>query len=128
MEITKNTKTKSFEDLLVWQKAHVFVLDVYRVTKGYPKEELFGLTSQFRNSARSVPANIAEGYKRRGKADKLRFYNIAQGSLEESRYYVILSKDLDYINSDKYQDWIKQIIDTSQLLNTYCETISKSIN
>jgi len=118
--------TKSFEDLLVWQKVHAFVLDVYKVTKGFPKEELFGLTSQLRNSARSVPANIAEGYKRRGKADKLRFYNFAQGSLEESRYYVILSRDLSYIDQDKYVDWIKQIIDISQLLNSYCDAIAKS--
>jgi len=119
--------TKSFEELLVWQKAHAFVLDVYRETKNYPKEELYGLTSQFRNSARSVPSNIAEGYKKRGKADKLRFFNYAQGSLEESRYYVILSRDLAYISLDKYNHWIKQIIDISQLLNSYCESISKSM-
>ena len=123
----KRIVSKSFEDLLVWQKAHAFVLDVYKTTKDFPKEERYGLTSQFRNAARSIPSNIAEGYKKRGKADKLRFFNIAQGSLEESRYYVILSKDLSYINQDKYVDWIKQVIDISQLLNSYCNAISKSI-
>ncbi len=119
--------SKSFEDLLVWQKAHAFVLDVYKTTKEFPKEELYGLTSQFRNSARSVPSNIAEGYKKRGKADKLRFFNIAQGSLKESRYYVILSRDLGYINQEKYLELLKQVIDITQLLNSYCNAISKSI-
>jgi len=127
MNENKKIVSKSFEDLLVWQRAHAFVLDVYKTTKDFPKEELFGITSQFRNAARSIPSNIAEGYKRRGKADKLRFFNFAQGSLEESRYYVILSKDLVYINQEKYLDWIHQVIDISQLLNSYCNVISKSI-
>jgi four helix bundle protein len=127
MDENMKIASKSFEDLLVWQKAHAFVLDVYKTTKEFPKEELYGLTSQFRNSARSVPSNIAEGYKKRGKADKLRFFNIAQGSLEESRYYVILSRDLGYINEEKYLELLKQVIDISQLLNFYCNAISKSI-
>ena len=127
MNENKKMVSKSFEDLLVWQKAHAFVLEVYRITKESPKEELYVLTSQFRNSARSVPSNIAEGYKKRGKADKLRFFNIAQGSLEESRYYVILSRDLGYINQEKYLELLKQVIDISQLLNSYCNAISKSI-
>ncbi|HAE22410.1 MAG TPA: four helix bundle protein [Spirochaetaceae bacterium] len=87
---------KSFEDLLVWQKAHLATLAVYRLTAGFPQSELYGLSSQFRRAAVSVPANIAEGFKRRGKADKIRFYNIAQASLEEARYYVILARDLGY--------------------------------
>ncbi len=127
MNENKKMVSKSFEDLLVWQKAHAFVLDVYKTTKEFPKEELYGLTSQFRNSARSVPSNIAEGYKKRGKADKLRFFNIAQGSLKESRYYVILSRDLGYINQEKYLELLKQVIDITQLLNSYCNAISKSI-
>jgi len=91
----------SFKDLKVWQKSHQFVLEVYRLTKDFPKDELFGLTSQFRRAAVSIPANIAEGYTRKGMKDKLRFYNIAQGSLEECRYYILLSKDLSYsVNYD----------------------------
>ncbi len=74
---------RTFEDLLVWQKAHVFVLCVYSLTEKFPKNELFGLTSQLRRAAVSIPANIAEGFKKQGTNDKLRFYNIAQGSLEE---------------------------------------------
>lgn len=69
-------KTKSFEELLVWQKAHSFVLRVYRLTSEFPKSEQFGLTSQFRRAAVSIPANIAEGYKKKGKPDKLRFFNM----------------------------------------------------
>jgi four helix bundle protein len=77
----------TFQELEVWQKAHLFVLAVYRLSQSFPKSELYGLTSQFRRAAVSIAANIAEGFRKRGKADKLRFYNIAQGSLEECRYY-----------------------------------------
>lgn len=87
---------KTFADLEVWKKSHVWVLAVYRLTEQFPKHELFGLTSQLRRAAVSVPANIAEGFKKNSKADKARFYNIAQGSLEECRYYFILSRDLGY--------------------------------
>ena len=80
---------KSFHDLVVWQKAHAFVLQVYHVTGGFPAEERFGLVSQFRRAAVSIPANIAEGFRKNGRADKLRFYNISQGSLEECRYYLV---------------------------------------
>ena len=88
----------SFENIIAWQKAHAFVLFVYRVTRHFPKDEIFGLTSQFRSAAVSIEANIAEGYQKLSKADKLRFFNISQGSLEECRDYIILSRDLDYIS------------------------------
>ena len=91
---------KSFEDLLVWQKSHSFVLDTYRYSAQFPKSEIYGLTSQFRRAAVSIPANIAEGFKRRSRTEKVRFMNIAQGSLEESRYYLILAHDLDYGPND----------------------------
>jgi four helix bundle protein len=74
---------RTFEDLIVWQKAHRFVLAVYRMSQTFPRSEIYGLSSQFRRAAVSIAANIAEGFRKRGKADKLRFYNIAQGSLEE---------------------------------------------
>lgn len=69
--------SKSFEDVEVWQKAHVWVLEVYKFTESFPKHELFALTSQLRRAAVSVPANFAEGFKKRGIADKIRFYNMA---------------------------------------------------
>jgi four helix bundle protein len=83
---------KTFEDLVVWQKAHQFVLSVYRLSRTFPPSETYGLSSQFRRAAVSIAANIAEGFRKRGKADKLRFLNIAQGSTEESRYYLILAE------------------------------------
>lgn len=121
-----NRKTKSFEDLLVWQKAHSFVLKVYEVTSNYPKQEQFGLTSQFRRASISIPANIAEGYKKKGKLDKLRFFNIAQGSIEECRYYIILSKDLKYIDDKIAKEATSALIEVSFLLNNYCKAITEN--
>ena len=83
---------KSFEDLIVWQKAHEFVLKIYKLTEQFPKHDLYGLVSQMRRAAVSVPANIAEGFRKKSKPDKARFYNITQGSLEETHYYLILSR------------------------------------
>jgi four helix bundle protein len=89
-------RSKTFEDVGVWQKAHALVLAVYRFSATFPPHETFGLRSQLRRSAISVPANFAEGFRKRGHSDKVRFYNIAQGSLEESRYYLMLARDLGY--------------------------------
>jgi four helix bundle protein len=114
---------KSFRDLEVFRKAHAWVLGVYRLTSQFPKEELFGLTSQLRRAAVSIPANIAEGFVKRGKADKLRFYNIAQGSLEECRYYLILSQDLGYGRTDELMDAIHEV---SRMLEAYARAIASS--
>jgi len=114
---------RTFEDLVVWQKAHSFVLTVYRLTSEFPRTEIYGLTSQFRRAAVSIPANIAEGFKKRGKADKVRFLNIAQGSLEESRYYLILTRDLDYGDVIGAQELLVEI---SKLLVAYSKAISNS--
>jgi four helix bundle protein len=95
---------RSFTDLEVWQKAHRFVLDVYTLTKTFPADERFGLTSQFRRAAVSIPANIAEGFRKFSAADKARFFNTAEGSLEECRYYCILSQDLNYGNTEQRRE------------------------
>ena len=113
--------TNNFHGIYAWQKAHEFVLLVYETTKGFPTYERFGLCSQFQRAAVSIPANIAEGYKKLGTPDKLRFYNIAQGSLEECRYYVLLSKDLGYITDGEYDQLINVAEETSKLLNAYCK-------
>lgn len=116
----KRERSKTFEDLIVWQKAHQFVLSVYRSTESFPKEEIYGLTSQFRRAAVSIPANIAEGFKKKGRSDKYRFMNIAQGSLEECRYYLILAKDLGYIDTSKLMSQLEEV---SKLLDGYSKPI-----
>ena len=95
------TKIEKFEDLDVWKKAHRLVLEIYRITKDFPIEERYCLVSQMRRSAVSIPANIAEGFKKRTLKDKSNFYNISQGSLEELRYYIILTSDLGYLRDSK---------------------------
>jgi len=97
------TKIRNFEDLEVWKISHQLVLEVYRVTKGFSNQELFGLTSQMRRASASVPANIAEGFGRQNLKEKINFYNIAQGSISELRYYFILARDLEYILSVEKQ-------------------------
>jgi four helix bundle protein len=114
---------KTFKDLIVWHKAHQFVLSVYKFTKNFPKEEIYGLTSQFRRASVSIPANIAEGFRKRGKNDKFRFMNIAQGSLEECRYYLILSRDLKYIDATESMSQLEEV---SKLLNAYSKSILNS--
>ncbi|MBN3036404.1 MAG: four helix bundle protein, partial [Bacteroidales bacterium] len=95
--------TKSFMELDVWKKSHQLVLGIYKATKAFPAEEIYGLTSQIRRAVISVPSNIAEGYKRLTKSEKIRYFNIAQSSLEEVKYYLFLARELDYYNtSDDY--------------------------
>jgi four helix bundle protein len=115
-------KAKTFEDLVVWQKSHNLVLKIYRLTQSFPRNELFGLVSQIRRSAVSVPANIAEGFRRKGKADKLRFFNISQASLEETRYYLILTNDLEYADSRKL---LGDLDEVGRILNAYMKSIGK---
>lgn len=117
--------TTRFEDIIAWQKARVFIRHVYTVTKQFPDDEKFGMISQFRRAAVSIAANIAEGYKRLGKDDKLRFLNYSQGSLEECRCYIYLSCDFNYISSAEADNMINEIEETSKLLNGYMFSISK---
>jgi four helix bundle protein len=115
--------SKSFEQVIVWQKAHAWVLNVYRFSAAFPRHELFALTSQLRRAAVSVPANFAEGFKKRSRADKLRFYNMAQGSLEECRYYLILARDLDYGDS---RPLLEQLQEISRMLDAYMLSLSSA--
>jgi four helix bundle protein len=114
---------QSFKDLLVWQKAHQFVLEVYRITEKFPKTEVYGLTSQFRRAAISVAANIAEGFKKKGNKDKARFYNISQGSIEECQYYLILTKDLGYSDTDHL---IPKLTEVSKMIESYRKSVLNS--
>ena len=114
---------RSFEEVEVRRKAHAWVLAVYRFTERFPRHELFGLTSQLRRAAVSVPANFAEGFKKRSQADKLRFYNIAQGSLEECRYYFILARDLNYGDSRALRGGAEEI---SKTLDSYMRSLTSA--
>ncbi len=114
---------KKFEDLLMWRKAHQFVLAVYGLTASFPKHETYGLVSQMRRAAVSIPANIAEGFRKRGRADKARFLNTAEGSIEESKYYLILARDLGYGVTAKLSDDLEEI---SRLVHTYGRRILTS--
>lgn len=107
---------KTFRDLKVWQKAHRFVLNIYAITKDFPSEEKFGLTSQLRRAAVSVAANIVEGFKRRGVKDTKNFYTISEASLEETRYHLLLSQDLKYISPNIYTKLEKQAAEVAKML------------
>jgi len=127
MEIRKdNSFSHSFKDLECWQQAHEFVKAVYLITKQFPEDENYGLTSQFRRAAVSIAANICEGYRKLSRADKLRFLNISQGSLEECRYYIILSHDIEYIDKTTHDNLEYLINGVSWKLNGYAEAISQN--
>ncbi|MFQ5929008.1 MAG: four helix bundle protein [Acidobacteriota bacterium] len=114
---------KTFCDLLVWQRAHAYVLAIYRFTAPFPKEESYGLRQQMRRAATSVPANIAEGFRKRSKAEKARFLNMAEGSIEESRYYLILAQDLGY---GETTDLMHALEEVSRLIHAYASKILNS--
>ncbi len=104
METTINRDEKGFRKLLVWQRAHEMVLSVYKMTEKFPKSEMFALTSQLRRAVVSIPANIAEGQGAGTKAQFARYLDIAKGSLSEVEYYLVLAKDLNYINPETYKE------------------------
>ncbi len=109
---------------MVWQKAHQLVIDIYKFSSHFPANEMYGLTSPLRRSAISIPANIAEGYKKYGKHDKIRFFNIAQGSAEETKYYLILARDLNYGDITELIENLEEVI---KMLESYVKTINLDI-
>ncbi len=112
----KNT-IKQFTDLKVWQEGHALVLMIYLITKQFPKEELFGLTSQMRRAVVSVTSNIAEGFGRQTYKEKIQFYYIAQGSLVELTNQIYIVRDINLINHETFQKISLQITCTHRLLN-----------
>ena len=114
---------RTFSDLLVWRKAHEFVLAVYKFTADFPKPETYGLAVQMRRASVSVPANIAEGFRCHSQADKARSMNIAEGSLGECRYYLILAKDLGYGETAGLTATLEEV---SRMLNAYASAILTS--
>lgn len=122
MELTRN-KIESYQDLLVWQKAVDLVTRVYDVTKDYPKEEIYALTSQIRRSAVSIPSNIAEGYGRHSTKDYVYFLKIARGSLFELETQMIISKNLEYIGDMIIEKVFDNIVEIKKMLNGLIRSI-----
>lgn len=127
MENEIRVPAKCFQDLIVWQKSHKLVLGIYQATRRFPRDERFGLTSQLRRAAISVPANIAEGFRKRSLADKARFLNIAHASLDEARYYLVLAKDLAYCEDDRLNELLEKTEEVSRLIEAYTKTITNRI-
>lgn len=109
----------------VWKLAHSWVLRIYKMTEAFPKHELYGLTSQLRRAAVSVPANLAEGYRKKTVPDKARFYNISQGSLEECRYYLILARDLHYSDTTELEAELDRV---AKVLDSYIKGMLDNYN
>ena len=112
---------RSYRDLEMWRKAHAFVKQGYRLTAGFPREEMFGLTAQLRRAAVSIAANIAEGFRKRSAAEKARFLSIAQGSADECDYYLLLSAELGYGRSTEAEHLLEE---TCRLLTSYSSAIT----
>jgi four helix bundle protein len=114
---------KDFRELKVWGKAHQLTLDVYRSTAGFPKEELYGLTSQIRRAAASIPANIAEGCGRGGNVEFARFLQIAMGSASELEYHLLLSRDLKILDPTQHRQLDLQVVEVKRILSSLIQKI-----
>lgn len=116
---------KDFYDLDAWVKAHRFVLEIYRMTGKFPKDELYGLTSQLRRAASSVSANIAEGFSRYHYNDKVRFYHNARGSISETQNFLFLAKDLSFLKENEFHELFGTSEEVSKLINGLIRSIGK---
>ena len=114
---------RDFKELKVWQKAHRFVLDLYKHTRNFPSDERFGLTAHLRRSASSIPSNIAEGCGREGEREFARFLSIAAGSASESEYQLLLARDLGYLQSDTHQKLDDQVNEVKRMLNSFIRAL-----
>jgi len=112
-------KIKSFKDLDVWKESHKLVLMIYKITKSFPKDELFGLVSQIRRSAVSITSNIAEGFSRSSYKEKAQFYSISLGSLTELENQLLVAKDIGYIAGNNFNSISDQMISVHRLLNAF---------
>ncbi|HQT90946.1 MAG TPA: four helix bundle protein [Candidatus Kryptobacter bacterium] len=120
-------RTRNFRELIVWQKAHKMTLDIYRATASFPKEETYGITSQLRKAASSVPANIAEGCGRNSEAEFARFMQIAAGSASEVEYHLLLAHDLNFIEPISYTQLDSDVNEVKKMLNVFLQRLrSKS--
>lgn len=116
---------KDFKNLIVWRKSHEFVLKIYEISKDFPKEEVYGLTSQVRRASSSVPTNIAEGCGRNTEGELYRFLCIAMGSASEVEYQLLLCYDLGFINEKIYQTTNTELIELKKMLNALIQKVNK---
>lgn len=114
---------KAFRKLTVWEKGHQLTLVVYKATRSFPRDELYGLTSQLRRLASSIPADIAEGCGRSGDAELARFLQIAAGSASETEYHLLLSRDLEYLNETDYVPLSEAIVGIQRMLTTFIQKL-----
>ena len=114
---------RDFHDLLVWQKAHHLTLAVYKETANFPRDELYGLTSQIRRAASSIPANIAEGCGRASEADFARFLQIAMGSSSELEYHLLLSLDLGFLEKECFEQMNSQVVEIKRMLTAFIQKL-----
>jgi four helix bundle protein len=110
---------QSFKNLKVWEKAHVLTLDVYKSSKSFPRDEIYGLTSQMRRSAASIGANIAEGACRKGDCQFGRFLQIAMGSASELEYHLLLARDLELLESLDYERLLGEVVAVKRMLSSF---------
>ena len=116
-----------WSELEVFKKSHELTLEIYKVTENFPKSELFGITSQLRRAAYSVPVNIVEGKSRKNTKELIQFLNIANASLEEVRYFLLLSKDLNYIDKEKHGKLESNCEAISKMLNSFINTLKRKV-
>ena len=114
---------KDFRQLKVWEKAHQLALSIYKATKLFPKEELYGLTSQIRRASMSIPTNIAEGCGRKTDADFARFLQIAMGSASETEYQLLLSHDLEFLSKEDYEKLNNDVTEIKRMLTSFMQTL-----
>ncbi|MCX6811701.1 MAG: four helix bundle protein [Candidatus Berkelbacteria bacterium] len=115
--IKNQGKIKSFTDLRVWQDGHQFVLEIYKITQDFPKEEMFGLTTQLRRAVISFTSNLAEGFSRSTYKEKSRFYSMSLGSLTETQNQLLIARDIGFISKEKFRELASKTITLNKMTN-----------
>lgn len=115
---------RNFLELRIWKESHAITIEIYSLTKNFPKEELFGLRSQMCRCSTSIPSNIAEGCGRNTNPDMVRFLTIATGSCSELHYHLILAKDLNYLHEEKYKNLEGRVVRLRQMISTFIKNIN----
>ena len=126
--IMSDRKIQTFTDLIVWKEGHKLVIQIYQVTKNFPTEEIYGITSQIRRASVSVTSNIAEGFGKKSYKEKIQFYRTASASLFEVKNQLLISRDIGYLQEDAYNQLIDQADSAHKLLNRFMSTTKTFLN